>query len=79
MSDKHSSDVKSALESTEEWIRYMEHRIAILAVRKQEWISKLEKLKRDKQEMERTLVEGSVSDWNAKCMGQMIHGLIQGS
>jgi hypothetical protein len=72
MSDPY--ETKQALLTTDEWIRYMEQRIIVLRARKQEWSLKIEKLRQDRNECEKTLLEGRLSDWNTECLRQMASG-----
>ena len=56
----------------------MEQRVAVLQARKQESLTKLEKLKQEKQELQKSLVERRLSDWNRECLSEMNRGLVHG-
>jgi len=65
------SEYKQALQTTEEWIRYMEQRIVVLSARKQVWARKTDKLKQDRHEYQKSLVDHQLSDWNSWCLSEM--------
>lgn len=71
-------ELKEALETTEQWIQYMQQRVAVLHSRRAEWDRKLEKLRQDKQQVQKSLVERELSDWNKACLSEMKHGATHG-
>lgn len=68
-------DLVRAIESTEEWIRYMRRRIDVLLAQKMKLSRKRQTIKTNMQELEAVIISHRLSKWNRDCLDAMKRGM----